>query len=216
MGRWLGYPQLSSPDTERKIIYTMLLQRKKEHTAYTMIEMLIVLVIISLTAAILFVAFAPSREKAKESACIANLKQLYLVTMMYRDDHDGIEPVVGRHLQHTQTGLPYEGEHLANFVNRYVKDLSLVTCPIEKQDNETYTMCFGKDIKLKDHKPNSEVWYKMGQRSPLWMCDKHNPPMNPAEVPRWTTRRVLVLRFDGSVDTVIAPRVGGYPYESID
>ncbi|GAB4462009.1 MAG: hypothetical protein OHK0029_28200 [Armatimonadaceae bacterium] len=195
----------------------MLLQRKKDHTAYTMIEMLIVLVIISLTAAILFVAFGPSREKSKKTSCISQLRQVYLATMMYREDYDGIEPVVGQRISHTQLGLPYEPSHVIHFVNNYLKDSSLLLCPaLSPDDRRAYALHSGEDFITRENKSNSEVWYKMGNRSPLWTCMEHNPLINLGEAPRWTTKKVLIVRFNGSIDTRTAPLVGGFPYEGID
>lgn len=56
--------------------------------AFTLIEILIVIAIISILAAILFPVFARARENARRSSCMSNLKQIGLGMMMYTQDHD--------------------------------------------------------------------------------------------------------------------------------
>jgi hypothetical protein len=44
-------------------------------------------------AAILFPVFAQAREKARQSSCTSNLKQISTATLMYLQDYDEIFPV---------------------------------------------------------------------------------------------------------------------------
>lgn len=54
-----------------------------------MIELLVVIAIIAILAAILFPVFAKAREKARQSSCLSNLKQIAHATLMYCQDYDG-------------------------------------------------------------------------------------------------------------------------------
>jgi prepilin-type N-terminal cleavage/methylation domain-containing protein/prepilin-type processing-associated H-X9-DG protein len=55
---------------------------------FTLIELLVVIAIIAILAAILFPVFARAREKARQSSCTSNLKQLGTALMMYAQDYD--------------------------------------------------------------------------------------------------------------------------------
>ena len=52
-------------------------------SGFTLIELLVVIAIIAILAAILFPVFARAREKAHQTSCLGNVKQITLGVMMY-------------------------------------------------------------------------------------------------------------------------------------
>lgn len=60
---------------------------------FTLIELLVVIAIIAILAAILFPVFAQAREKARQTACLSNLKQIGTAFQMYTQDNDEMMPV---------------------------------------------------------------------------------------------------------------------------
>jgi prepilin-type N-terminal cleavage/methylation domain-containing protein/prepilin-type processing-associated H-X9-DG protein len=55
---------------------------------FTLVELLVVIAIIAILAAILFPVFARAREKARQTQCLSNMKQLILGTLAYTQDYD--------------------------------------------------------------------------------------------------------------------------------
>lgn len=59
---------------------------------FTLIELLVVIAIIAILASILFPVFATAREKARQTSCISNMRQVGTALTMYCQDNDGMLP----------------------------------------------------------------------------------------------------------------------------
>jgi len=57
---------------------------------FTLIELLVVIGIISVLAALLFPVFTQVREKARETTCLSNLRQIGMAEMAYIQDYDEV------------------------------------------------------------------------------------------------------------------------------
>jgi len=60
---------------------------KRIYRGFTLIELLVVIAIIAVLAAILFPVFAKAREKARQSTCINNQRQLAVAISMFTEDN---------------------------------------------------------------------------------------------------------------------------------
>src|SRR5689334_16347335 len=66
--------------------------------AFTLIELLTVIALIAILAAILFPVFGQARSKARQATCQSNLKQMGTAFAMYAADNDGLFPNPGGYL----------------------------------------------------------------------------------------------------------------------
>jgi prepilin-type N-terminal cleavage/methylation domain-containing protein len=66
--------------------------RRRLRVGFTLIELLVVIAIIAILAAILFPVFAQAREKARQTTCTSNVKNLGVAVMMYVQDYDETYP----------------------------------------------------------------------------------------------------------------------------
>lgn len=92
---------------------------------FTLIELLVVIAIIAILAAILFPVFATAREKARQSTCASNEKQLALAMVQYVQDYDEVYPlfrvqVAGNYVY----GAPWTYS-----IYPYVKSNQVYQCP---------------------------------------------------------------------------------------
>jgi len=62
---------------------------------FTLIELLVVIAIIAILAAILFPVFSKAREKARQSQCMNNLRQLAVACQIFAQEGDTVYPEAG-------------------------------------------------------------------------------------------------------------------------
>jgi prepilin-type N-terminal cleavage/methylation domain-containing protein/prepilin-type processing-associated H-X9-DG protein len=64
----------------------------RRSNGFTLIELLVVIAIIAILAAILFPVFAKAREKARQTACLSNQRQIATACLMYAQDNSEVLP----------------------------------------------------------------------------------------------------------------------------
>jgi prepilin-type N-terminal cleavage/methylation domain-containing protein len=63
-------------------------EHRRSHPGFTLIELLVVIAIIAILAAILFPVFAQARDKARQTMCLSNMKQIGTAMLLYVQDYD--------------------------------------------------------------------------------------------------------------------------------
>ena len=101
---------------------------------FTLIELLVVIAIIAILAAILFPVFAKARDKARQTVCISNLKQLALGLLMYAEDYDETLPMgpCPSKAQWGWTTWSNTGVMWTEQIQPYIKNTAVFNCPSAK------------------------------------------------------------------------------------
>ena len=112
---------------------------------FTLIELLVVIAIIAILAAILFPVFAKAREKARQTSCASNEKQLGLGFIQYVQDYDEKWPIgIGTSANATSISWPDE-------IFPYVKSVGVFKCPDDSTQNTTtptYALSYAMNYNL--------------------------------------------------------------------
>ncbi len=103
--------------------------KQSKPRGFTLIELLVVIAIIAILAAILFPVFAKAREKARQTACLSNEKQVGLAILQYVQDSDGYMPAGEGHDGTLNDGSPNEYYAIAARLMSYTKSFAVFKCP---------------------------------------------------------------------------------------
>ncbi len=99
---------------------------------FTLIELLVVIAIIAILAAILFPVFARAREKARQSSCLSNVKQIGLAFLQYNQDYDETWPLMA---WNSTTGWePAISGWWGGELGPYIKNTRIFICPSRQTD----------------------------------------------------------------------------------
>jgi prepilin-type N-terminal cleavage/methylation domain-containing protein len=165
--------------------------KKNQQNGFTLIELLVVIAIIAILAAILFPVFAQAREKARQSACVNNMKQLGLAYIMYTQDNDELF-----------AGSDDGGKGWAELIFPYVKSKGTYICP----DDGDSPLFAGGEVEsdfIKSYYPDQVSYVvnvNISDPNPN-MVNGFPPPYNPA-LPATQNQLVspasTVLLYEGS------------------
>ncbi len=109
---------------------------------FTLIELLVVIAIIAILAAIIMPVFARVRERARQTSCLSNIRQLSTALQMYMDDHDEALPGA------PTAAMVHGGEpdqlwtYLPVVIDAYVRNEGIYFCPSDAQRPYPYSYAY--------------------------------------------------------------------------
>jgi len=114
---------LHTPRPDLRLSSSASFVRAWRSPGFTLIELLVVLAIISVLAAILLPVFSYAREKARQSVCASNERQIVTAYTMYTQDYDERMPYCD------YNGGRVLGEHPFDALQSYIRNKGVWTCP---------------------------------------------------------------------------------------
>ena len=183
--------------------------------AFTITEILVCIAIASVIIAITASYLISSRDKARQTVCLSNMRQIHSAVAMYRQDYDGGDTgnsVSDFGLPRGIAGLPQWG---------YIKNANIMWCP-----NRELTP-FGRDLKNKGSLWSYEDYsiykyyynfpkkYHEDKKWPLFICsfeDVNFVRSNPATTPNL----VSAITLDGTVYRFDYKKIGASGNEVLD
>lgn len=111
--------------------------------AFTLVELLTVLAIIAILAAILFPVFRSVKESAKKTNCFSNFKQVHAATVLYLADYDD----TFMPLNHNPSGNPTKVDRTwVQILLPYVRSMNVFLCPSDYSPKTSIDIGFDEDL----------------------------------------------------------------------
>lgn len=109
-------------------------------TAFTLIEILVVLGILVLLAAILLPTLSRVRENGRAASCTSNLRQIGMGLMQYTDDYNGYHPIAGATVAWDAIDPGTGNGPWMRQMQAYLKDQQVFHCPSDGNSKYSYSL----------------------------------------------------------------------------
>ena len=156
-------------------------EKDSSRFGFTLIELLVVIAIIAILAAILFPVFAKVREKARQTTCASNEKQLGLAVLQYVQDYDEALPL------QMNGPAPWNGQY----------DYSVAISPYIKAGNSGKSNGWGY---------GSAIWHCPSSPAPEYQSNQYQVLPNTFGLPPswgWMDKQVTLAAMDTPSDHLL-------------
>jgi len=201
------------------------------HSAFTLLELLVVIAIIAILAALLLPALARSKEKARSALCAGNLRQWGLAYGMYAHDYNDYLPRRGQGVQTLALidrpddwfnalppyfGLPPFDQMVTNRQPPAAHSPSVFVCPAAADPGGTHFLPYGMNMNLSPW--NLPLPARLDEVSqPLWVVAMAEAPgpyastypsVQPYGIVARHSARINLLFLTGQVQSLAGSFVG--------
>lgn len=113
--------------------------KRPRGAGFTLVEVMLVIAILSVLAAILFPVFAGARSAAKKAVCISNAKQVTMALQMYVNDYDDRMVLSNSDARHDRTlcwGCGRPDYVWSELIQPYVRNFEVFRSPADPNAND--------------------------------------------------------------------------------
>lgn len=163
---------------------------------FTLVEILVVLGIVVILAALLFPVVAAARRKAHQVTCAQHERQLHVALMAYAEDHAEVLPPATTYMPGGRYSTPWQGQLNIvwwDLILPYARSESLLYCPGASDVLPSYHL--NANLTWTKHPPLQAC---TEQSSTILLCDGVVPDGSGDAV--WVPARIW-LRYDTSPES---------------
>ncbi|HEX4085769.1 MAG TPA: type II secretion system protein [Chthoniobacteraceae bacterium] len=103
---------------------------RKGNIGFTLMELLVVIAVISILAALVVPVYNRTMATTRSAGCLSNLRQLGMALSSYLGDHNFIMPNLRAARSSTSDNVPV----IDNTLNQYVTEPKVFACPADNQN----------------------------------------------------------------------------------